>query len=78
MAQNTEKSSELKESLILAKDVFKHLVLEGRRATANGITTVAEKIDITKEQESFINKIHQKLEQKARDRKNAKLQTATA
>ena len=73
-----EKPSELKESLILAGDVAKHLVFEGRLKLATGFYNVGKAVDLNCAQRSFIKEMHQKLDKKARDRKAAKLQPVTA
>lgn len=79
MNQNAEtKTSELKETLSLLKDVGKHFVLEGRRELANGLNTVADKVDITKEQASFINQVHQKLANRKKEKEARNAQPVTA
>jgi len=62
----------------LVKDLFKHLVIEARTKTSDGIYKVAEKIEPTKDQKNFCHTFHRQMETRKAAREFAKAQPAPA
>jgi hypothetical protein len=74
MSTNTKPNPTVK----LIKDFTTVLVLEGRDKLADGLYAVAEKVDISPEQEKFCETFRKELEQKKREKELANAKVAPA
>ena len=74
----TEQPKKENETFKMIKSFSKVLILEGREKLADGLITVAEKIDITDDQKKFCESFHSEIEQKRMEKESKNLSGAKA